>query len=78
MHALCRKGLRREQWNKKCSAALRGVPFVPKSFDDAMERGREFYWAGYTGAKHPHGGFAVSAADLASYNLGQRHAREFL
>lgn len=51
--------------------------FVPASFDDAMARGRMFWTAGYFGDEYPHGGFAVSPADIASYNLGMRHKREF-
>ena len=51
--------------------------FAPKSFDEAMERGREFWQAGFGGDDYPNNGYAVSDGDRATYNLGQRHAREF-
>ncbi len=53
------------------------APFVPKSFDEAMERGRAFYRAGLKHAPYPDAGFAVSSGDLASYALGVRHSVEF-
>lgn len=53
-------------------------PFVPKTFDEALIRGRTMYEAGKAGSLSlPNNGYAVSDGDMASFELGRRHAKEF-